>query len=83
MSFHPPKFLTTFYLVIDSKFRNLTQILHFPLQTSPNLSLKLLSPKMLQKISSPLKWPKNLFSPKMATMKISASFPHEMMGWME
>jgi len=86
------------FLVIDSKFRNLTQILHFPLktsptlsctkiinifpqQTSPNLSLKcIFSLKCLPKFLPP-KMAKKLFSPKMAMMRSSASFPHGMMGW--
>src|SRR6218665_3146805 len=29
----------------------------------------------------PLKWQKNLLSPEMAMVRISASFPHGMMGW--
>src|SRR6218665_3555629 len=96
MSFHPPKFLMTF-LVIDSKFGNLVQILHFTLKASPNLSCAkelIFSPthitQSFTKISFPQKFgknffhpkiTKNLFSPKMDMVSISASFFHGMMGW--
>ena len=91
LSLHPPKFLMTFFKVVNSKFQNLTsnsklfpcffpKYVHFPLKTSPILSCTKLSfPLKCQKMSSPpLKLPKKLFPPKIAMMKISASFPHRM-----
>src|SRR6218665_2231760 len=90
MSFHLPKFLMTFSLVINSRFLNFTsnftflpfffsKYVHFPLKTSPNISCTKISFRLkCNKHFFTSKMGKNYFPLKMALMKISASFPSGM-----